>query len=84
MKRRKGKKRKQRRKRKERKNRKRRKRKERKNRKKRKRKKNKTLFLSKINLNLRNELVKCCTWNTALHGDKTWTLKNISEITWKF
>jgi hypothetical protein len=30
----------------------------------------KTLFTSKLYLNLRKKLVNCYTWNTALHGAK--------------
>jgi hypothetical protein len=31
----------------------------------------KTLFPSKLNLNLRKKLVKCCIWNMALYGAET-------------
>jgi hypothetical protein len=35
----------------------------------------KTLFTSKLDLNLRKKLVKCCIWSTALYGAETWTLR---------
>jgi cellulose biosynthesis protein BcsQ len=34
----------------------------------------KTLFTSKLNLNLREKLVKCYIWSIALCGAETWTL----------
>jgi hypothetical protein len=34
----------------------------------------KTLFTSKLNLNLRKKLVKCYIWSMALYGAETWTL----------
>jgi hypothetical protein len=36
--------------------------------------KKKTLFTSKLDLNLRRKLVKCYIWNMALYGAETWTL----------
>jgi len=36
--------------------------------------KKKTLFTSKLNLNLRKKLVKCYIWSMALYGAETWTL----------
>jgi len=33
--------------------------------------KKKTLFKSKLDLNLRKELVKCYIWSMALHGAET-------------
>ena len=37
--------------------------------------KKKTLFTSKLDLNLRNKLVKCYIWSMALYGARTWTLR---------
>jgi hypothetical protein len=37
--------------------------------------KKKTLFTSKLDLNLRNKLVKCCILSIALYGTETWTLR---------
>ena len=37
--------------------------------------KKKTLFTSKLDLNLRKKLIKCYIWGTALYGAETWTLK---------
>jgi hypothetical protein len=36
--------------------------------------KTKTLFISKLDLNLRKKLVKCYIWSIALYGAETWTL----------
>jgi hypothetical protein len=38
-------------------------------------KKKKTLFTSKLDLNLRKKLVKCYIWSIALYGAETWTLR---------
>ena len=38
-----------------------------------KKKKKKTLFTSKLDLNLRKKLVKCYIWSMALYGAETWT-----------
>ena len=35
--------------------------------------KKKTLFTSKLDLNLRKKLVKCYIWSMALYGAETWT-----------
>ena len=35
----------------------------------------KTLFTSKLYLNLRKKLVKCYIWSMALYGAETWTLR---------
>jgi hypothetical protein len=35
----------------------------------------KTLFTSKLDLNLRKKLVKFYIWNMALYGAETWTLR---------
>ena len=38
--------------------------------------KKKTLFTSKLDLNLRKKLIKCYIWSMALYGaDETWTLR---------
>jgi hypothetical protein len=37
--------------------------------------KEKTLFTSKLDLNLRKKLVKCYIWSMALYGAETWTLR---------
>ena len=41
--------------------------------------KTKTLFTSKLDLNLRNKLVKCYIWSTALYGAETWTLRKVDQ-----
>jgi len=42
--------------------------------------KKKTPFTSKLGLNLRNKLVKCCIWSMALYGAETWTLRATDQI----
>ena len=37
--------------------------------------KKKTLFTSKLDLNLRKKLVKCYIWSMVLYGAVTWTLR---------
>jgi hypothetical protein len=39
----------------------------------------KTLFTSKLNLNLRKKLVKCYTWSIALYGAETWALRKVDQ-----
>ena len=39
----------------------------------------KTLFTSKLDLNLRKKLVKCYIWSMALYGSKTWTLRAVNQ-----
>jgi hypothetical protein len=41
--------------------------------------KKKTLFTSKLDLNLRNKLVKCYIWRTALYSAETWTLRKVDQ-----
>jgi hypothetical protein len=41
--------------------------------------KNDTLFTSKQDLNLRNKLVKCYIWSTALCGAENWTLWKVDH-----
>ena len=44
----------------------------------------KSPFTSKLCLNLRKKLVKCCNWNAAVCGAESWILREISEIPGKF
>ena len=37
--------------------------------------KKKTLFTSKLDLNLRKKILKCYIWSIALYGAETWTLR---------
>ena len=37
--------------------------------------KKKTLFTSKLDLNLRKKLIKCYIWGMALYGAENWTLQ---------
>ena len=37
--------------------------------------KKKTLFTSKLDLNLRKKLIKCYIWNMTSYGAETWTLR---------
>ena len=37
--------------------------------------KKKTLFTSKLDLNLRKKLVKCYIWSVAFYGAETWALR---------
>jgi len=37
--------------------------------------KKKTLFTSKLDLNLRKKLIKCYNWSMALYDAETWTLR---------
>jgi hypothetical protein len=39
----------------------------------------KTLFTSKLDLELRKKLVKCYTWSIALYGAETWTLWKLDQ-----
>jgi len=42
-------------------------------------KKKRALFTSTLNLKLRNKLVKCYIWNTALYGAETWTFWAVDQ-----
>jgi hypothetical protein len=42
-------------------------------------KKKKTLFTSKLELNLRNKLVKYYIWTIDLYGAETWTLRKVDQ-----
>jgi hypothetical protein len=39
----------------------------------------KTIFTSKLDLELRKKLVKCYTWSIALYGMETWTLRKLDQ-----
>jgi hypothetical protein len=41
--------------------------------------KNKTLFTSKLDLNLRKKLVKCYIGSINLYGAETWTLRKLDQ-----
>jgi hypothetical protein len=41
--------------------------------------KNEALFTSKMGLELRNNLVKCCILSIALYGAETWTLWTVDQ-----
>ncbi|GFG40635.1 hypothetical protein Cfor_06672 [Coptotermes formosanus] len=41
--------------------------------------KKKTVFTSKLDLNLRKKLVKCYTWSTALYDAEKWTLHEVDQ-----
>jgi hypothetical protein len=41
--------------------------------------KKKTLFTSKLDLELRKKLVKCYIWSIALYGAETWTLRKLDR-----
>jgi hypothetical protein len=41
--------------------------------------KKKTLFTTKLDLNLRKKLVKCCIWSRDLFGAETWTVRNVDQ-----
>jgi hypothetical protein len=38
-----------------------------------------TVFTSKLDLELRKKLVKCSIWNIALYGAETWTLRKLDQ-----
>ena len=46
--------------------------------------KNKTLFTSKLDLDLRKKLIKCYIWSMALYGAETWTLRAADQKYGKF
>jgi hypothetical protein len=39
----------------------------------------KNLFTTQLDLDLRNNLIKCYIWNKALYGAETWTLRNVDR-----
>jgi hypothetical protein len=36
-------------------------------------------FTCKFDFNLRKKLAKCCSWNIALYGAETWTLRKLNQ-----
>jgi hypothetical protein len=40
---------------------------------------NKTLFISKVDLNLRKKQMNCYIWIIALYGAETWTLRIVDQ-----
>ena len=45
--------------------------------------KKKTLFTSKLDVNLRKKLIKCYIWSMALYGVENWKLRQQIRNTWK-
>jgi hypothetical protein len=41
--------------------------------------KKRALFASKMVLELRKKLVKCCVWSIALYGAETWMLRAVDQ-----
>jgi hypothetical protein len=41
--------------------------------------KSKALVTSRLDLNVRKELVKCYIWSKALYGAETWTLQKVGQ-----
>jgi hypothetical protein len=41
--------------------------------------KKRSLFASKMDLELRKKLVKCYIWSIALYGAETWTLRPVGQ-----
>ena len=39
----------------------------------------KSVFTSKLDLNLRKTLVKCYIWSIALYGAETWTHRKVDQ-----
>ena len=39
----------------------------------------KNRFFVAVNLNVRNQLVKCYIWIIALHGAVTWTVRKVDQ-----
>jgi hypothetical protein len=39
----------------------------------------KTVFTSRLYLNLTKKLVKCCTWSIELYCSETWTLSKLEQ-----
>jgi hypothetical protein len=37
------------------------------------------LFARKLNLNLRQKLIKCCIWSTNFYGAEIWTLRKVDQ-----
>jgi hypothetical protein len=45
--------------------------------------KKKNHFTSKLDLNLRKELIYCYIWSIAFYGAETWTLRKVDQSIWK-
>jgi hypothetical protein len=41
--------------------------------------KKKYLFISKFDLSLRKELLKCYIWSTAFYGAETWSVRKVDQ-----
>ena len=39
-----------------------------------------SLLISKLNVELKMKLIKCCVFSISLHGSETWTLKIEAEV----
>jgi len=39
----------------------------------------KSVFTSKLDLNLRKKLVECYVWSIALCGNETWTVRKVNQ-----
>jgi len=39
----------------------------------------KNLLTTKLKLDLRNNVIKCCIWNTTWCGAETWTFRNVNR-----
>ena len=39
----------------------------------------KNLFTSRLDLNLRKKLVKCCIWSIPVYGAETWKLRKVDQ-----
>jgi hypothetical protein len=42
----------------------------------------KIVITSKLDLNLRKKLVKCCIWSIDLYGAATWCWRRTEKISW--
>ena len=40
-----------------------------------------TLFIRKLDGNIRKTFVNCCTWSIILYGAETWTLRKVDKKT---
>jgi hypothetical protein len=38
-----------------------------------------SLLTSKLNIELKNKLVRCCVWSIALYGSETWTQRKLKR-----
>jgi hypothetical protein len=39
----------------------------------------KLIFTSKLDLNVRKKLIKCCIWSISLYGAEKWTLWKVDQ-----